>query len=1020
MASKNTNLLTDEQRLSLIQLPDDVSDRLLARYHTLSDQDLSVIHSHRRDHNKLGFAVQLCLLRFPGRTLADLPALPPRVLSNIAAQLELPVSAIEGYGNRDITLYEHMKEIRELYGFRNYGWREMIAITRKLLPIAMQNHRPLPLVMKALDLMRDSKIIAPGITETERLVTLVLAIADTRIETRLIAHLSDVQKAQLNSLLQPEATLNGKTPFSWLAQPPQKPSAKSMQKLLQRVKLLKGMNIPPLDSSLHRDRIIELSRKCAKYKSQSLLKLSESKRLALLVSHITEVTQDLTDEILDMFDRIMTELMSKGKSNQKKHFQSNEKRFNSHLRILASATRALLRAKSEGLDPYATVFELVDESTLVATVSDAEEIVRPEDLDYIDMIEGRYKYLRTTLLDMFNTLNFEASLKAQPAIEALKHVSSLSSANKRVTAIEQKVSGSVVTAPLDHVTPSWMPHVVSGENQVNPNFFEACAYQKLKGGLRSGDSHVTGSRRYRDFDSYLISEEVWKNLVASDAIGLSITSDAASYLQSRKEKMLELMTSLHLNLKNLDGVTVDPDGTWHLSPLDSEMPPEVKNVQRTIYNLFPRVSIPDLLIQVNSTVGFLRHFTHISTGEPVSGERKLILLAAITASGLNHGLSKMADSCPFTYKQLAGTRDHYIREETLALAQADIDNFVLRSPVSKFLGDGTTSSSDGMRIKVAVQAANADRNARYFGTGRGVTIYHHVADIGLPFAHKVISTNDREALHVIDALENHETDLNILEHYTDTAGFTDHVFALTVLLGYKFAPRIRDLFKLKFYSIGSIDDFGKVNTLFKGRIDTKLIEDNWDEILRAAASIRHGITSASLLMRKLASYPKQNQLAKALAELGKIERTIFLLQWLQDPKMRRRTMIGLNKGENVNAVEKILFFGRKGEFWDRKFEDQCNRASCLGLLVSAVGAWNSVYLPIAIEEYERRGNAFLPEIRPHIGFLGHDHINLVGNYPFESANEYSLDRLLPLRSVIEIEIADEEDMEAYAASSGTY
>jgi len=434
----------------------------------------------------------------------------------------------------------------------------------------------------------------------------------------------------------------------------------------------------------------------------------------------------------------------------------------------------------------------------------------------------------------------------------------------------------------------------------------------------------------------------------------------------------------------------------------------------------PRVSIPDLLIQVNSTVGFLRHFTHISTGEPVSGERKLVLLAAIAASGLNHGLTKMADSCRFSYKQLAGTRDHYIREETLALAQADIDNFVLRSPASKFLGDGTSSSSDGMRIKVAVQAANADRNARYFGTGRGVTIYNHVADIGLPFAQKVISTNDREALHVIDALENHETDLNIIEHYTDTAGFTDHVFALTALLGYKFAPRIRDLFKLKFYSIGPIDDFGKVNTLFKGRIDTKLIEDNWDEILRAAASIRHGITSASLLMRKLASYPKQNQLAKALAELGKIERTIFLLQWLQDPKMRRRTMIGLNKGENVNAVEKILFFGRKGEFWDRKFEDQCNRASCLGLLVSGVGAWNSVYLPIAIEEYERRDNVLSPEIRPHIGFLGHDHINLVGNYPFESANEYSLDRLLPLRSVIEIEIADEEDMEAYAASSGTY
>lgn len=480
------------------------------------------------------------------------------------------------------------------------------------------------------------------------------------------------------------------------------------------------------------------------------------------------------------------------------------------------------------------------------------------------------------------------------------------------------------------------------------------------------------------------------------------------------------MKSLQVNLPDLADVSIDADGTWHLSSLDSEVPPEVKLAQRRVYNLFPRVSIPDLLVQVNATLGFLRHFTHISSGEPVSGERQLVLLAAITASGLNHGLTKMAESCPYSYKQLAGARDLYIREETLSLAQAEIDNYVLHSPVSKVWGNGTKSSSDGMRIKVAVQAAHADRNARYFGTGRGVTIYNHVADIGLPFAHKVISTNDREALHVIDALENHETDLNIKEHYTDTAGFTDHVFAFTVLLGYNFAPRIRDLFKLKLFSIGPIDDFGHVNSLIKDRIDTQLIEDNWDEILRAAASIRHGTTSASLLMRKLASYPKQNQLAKALAEMGKIERTIFLLQWLQDPKMRRRTMIGLNKGEHVNAVQKVLFFGRRGEFWDRKFEDQCNRASCLGLLVSAIGAWNSVYLPAAIEEYIRSGNELPDEIRQHIGPLGHDHINLVGNYDFDDGQQYSLHKLRPLRSENEIEIADEEDIEAYVALSGLY
>jgi len=1019
MRSRDPLVLTAEQRAQLIGIPDDVSDRLLARYHTLTEQDLAVIHGHRRDYNKLGFAVQLCLLRFPGRTMTELRPIPPRVLSYIAAQLDLPVSIFEEYGNRENTLYEHLDEIRAVYGFRNYGWKEILMLARRLSPMAMQNHRPLPLVMKTLDFMREEKIIAPGITETERLVSMVISLAESRIEKRLTAGLTDVQRSRLDGLLLPEAAHNGKTPFSWLAQAPQKVSAKSLRKLVERLNLVQDNNLQPIDASLHRDRIVSLSRRCAKYKSQSLLKLPANRKHALLVSYLSELSQDLIDQTLDMFDKLVTELMTKGKNRQKEHFKVNSRRFNSHLRILASAAKALLRAKSEGLEPYRTVFQEVDEETLAATITGAEEIARPEDLDYIDLIEGKYRHMRKALLEMFDSLDFRSSLKKQPAIDALNHVSALAQANKRVTSVEQKVDGAMVTAPLNHVTNTWLPHVVSG-NKINPNFFEACAYQKLRGQLRSGDSHVSGSRRYRDFESYLIPRESFDNLIGSGSVGLAITGDAVSYLESRRSMLADLMRSLQLNLEDLDDISIDADGTWHLAALDSEVPADVKLAQRRIYNLFPRVSIPDLLVQANATVGFLRHFTHIGTGEPVAGERQLVLLAAITASGLNHGLTKMAESCPFSYKQLAGARDLYIREETLSLAQADIDNYVLHSPVSRLWGDGTKSSSDGMRVKVAVQAAHADRNARYFGTGRGVTIYNHVADIGLPFAHKVISTNDREALHVIDALENHETDLNIQEHYTDTAGFTDHVFALTALLGYKFAPRIRDLFKLKLFSIGPIDDFGHVNSLIKDRIDTRLIEDNWSDILRAAASIRHGTTSASLLMRKLASYPKQNQLAKALAEMGKIERTIFLLQWLQDPKMRRRSMIGLNKGENVHSLQRVLFFARKGEFWDRKFEDQCNRASCLGLLVSAVGAWNSVYLPSAIEEYLRRGHDLPPEILQHIGPLGHDHLNLIGHYSFDSSQQYSLHKLQPLRSASEIEIADEDDIEAYVALSGLY
>jgi TnpA family transposase len=92
-------------------------------------------------------------------------------------------------------------------------------------------------------------------------------------------------------------------------------------------------------------------------------------------------------------------------------------------------------------------------------------------------------------------------------------------------------------------------------------------------------------------------------------------------------------------------------------------------------------------------------------------------------------------------------------------------------------------------------------NARY-GNDPSVTFYTHVSDQYAPFHTKVINATVRDATHVLDGLLYHESDLRIEEHYTDTAGFTDHVFALCHLLGFRFAPRIRDLADKRLYVPG--------------------------------------------------------------------------------------------------------------------------------------------------------------------------------------------------------------------------
>lgn len=247
----------------------------------------------------------------------------------------------------------------------------------------------------------------------------------------------------------------------------------------------------------------------------------------------------------------------------------------------------------------------------------------------------------------------------------------------------------------------------------------------------------------------------------------------------------------------------------------------------------------------------------------------------------------------------------------------------------------------------------------------------------------------------------HESDLRIEEHYTDTAGFTDHVFALMPPLGFRFAPRIRDLADKRLYIRGNVKQYPTLAGLIGGNVNVKQIRAHWDEILRLAASIKQGTVTASLMLRKLGSYPRQNGLAVALRELGRIERTRFTLDWMQHVELRRRVQIGLNKGEARNALARAVFLNRLGELRDRSFENQRYRASGLNLVVAAIVLWNTVYLERAVQALRDSGKNVDEKLLPHMSPLGWEHINLTGDYNWRHGKQVEKGKFRPLRTLSE-------------------
>ena len=262
-----------------------------------------------------------------------------------------------------------------------------------------------------------------------------------------------------------------------------------------------------------------------------------------------------------------------------------------------------------------------------------------------------------------------------------------------------------------------------------------------------------------------------------------------------------------------------------------------------------------------------------------------------------------------------------------------------------------------------------------------VTRRRHLVDLRQTYGFtQNIPATVSEAPYILDGLLMNEAGRKITEQYADTGGFTDHVFAVTSLLGFRFIPRIRDLPSRRLYLFDPASAPNELRSLIGGKIREGLVVQNWPAVLRSAATMVTGVMPPSQLLKKFAAYPRQHELAVALREIGRVERTLFIIEWLLDADMQRRAQIGLNKGEAHHALKNALRIGRQGEIRDRTAEGQHYRMAGLNLLTAIIIYWNTKHLGQAVAARQRAGLNCDPALLAHISPLGWAHILLTGEY----------------------------------------
>jgi TnpA family transposase len=190
-----------------------------------------------------------------------------------------------------------------------------------------------------------------------------------------------------------------------------------------------------------------------------------------------------------------------------------------------------------------------------------------------------------------------------------------------------------------------------------------------------------------------------------------------------------------------------------------------------------------------------------------------------------------------------------------------------------------------------------------------------------------------------------------------------------------------------------------LNTLARNKIKPRLITENWDDLLRVAGSLKLGKLSASELMRTFQSGKKVSTLTKALGELGRIVKTLFLLSYIDDETYRRRILIQLNRGELRHSLARVVFHGNRGELRQPYREGQEDQLGALGLVLNILVLWNTRYMNLAIEHLRTNNFPVLQQDLVRLSPLTHSHINLLGRYSLILPENIRKGELRPLRTL---------------------
>ncbi|MDC4194486.1 Tn3 family transposase [Enterobacter cloacae complex sp. RIVM_C039474] len=989
------DFLTDKQTQNYGRYAAEPNEIQLARYFHLDERDLTFINLRRGRHNRLGIALQLTTARFLGTFLSVLMQIPPGVQFYVARQLNIRYpEIISRYAQRENTRWEHHGLIRQHYSYHDFGdfpWS--FRLKRLLYTRAwLSNERPGLMFDFATAWLLQNKVLLPAASTLTRVIGEIRERATRRLWRKLAALPNRWQTAQLAGLLEiPEG--QRLSVMEHLKRGPVTISGPAFTEALERYTRLRSLEFSCLNfTGLPAIQLRNLARYAGMASVKYISRMPEERRLAILTAFVKAQEISALDEAVDVLDMLILNITREAKKTGQKKRLRTLKDLDRAALLLARACALLLDEDTADDLLRKTIFSSVSVARLAESVEKVNELARPQDTNFQDEMVEQYGRVRRFLPALLRDLHFRAAPDGEHTLAAIHYLAELNGSKKRI----------LDDAPEHIISGPWKRLVYDADGRIQRAGYSLCLLERLQDALRRRDIWLENSDRWGDPRQKLLQGEEWQaqRVPVCRALGHPTNgSKASEQLAAQLDETWKTVASRFDRNTAVDICNEGKHPSLTISSLDKlDEPPALIQLSSRVRQLLPPVDLTELLLEIDARTGFTREFSHVSESGARAQDLHISLCAVMLAEACNIGHEPLIKhNIPaLTRHRLSWVKQNYIRAETLVSANARLVDFQSSLALAGYWGGGEVASADGMRFVTPVKTVNSGPNRKYFGSGRGITWYNFVSDQYSGFHGIVIPGTLRDSIFVLEGLLEQQTGLNPVEIMTDTAGTSDIIFGLFWLLGYQFSPRLADAGEAVFWRADKAANYGALDKLARGCVDLSKIESHWDEMMRVAGSLKLGTIHASELIRSLLRSTRPSGLAQAIMEVGRVNKTLYLLNYIDDEDYRRRILTQLNRGEGRHAVARAICYGQRGEIRKRYREGQEDQLGALGLVTNAVVLWNTLYMQEALSHLRSIGEGPEDEHIARLSPLMHGHINMLGHYTFTLPEDIMKGELRPL------------------------